>query len=149
MPSIEPEEIVLGPGNEIVSDPQNEQLLALLLQFPIWEPDQVLKLAQFYQAYPGNASLGKHVALVALATQAGPQVAQQALQDYIDWEELGEVITSGSNYDAATEANESFRVFYRRVPVNGIGLLVETFLSTDKEKVESSRHFILGIAPAL
>ncbi len=31
--------------------------------------------------------------------------------------------------------------------VNGIGLLIETFVSIDENSVESVRHFILGVAP--
>ncbi|HZR40429.1 MAG TPA: hypothetical protein VFB12_09960 [Ktedonobacteraceae bacterium] len=167
-------EIILGPGNEVTDVPQNERLLALIREAPVWGTEKVLKLSQFLQGYPGTLSTGKHVALVALAMQAGPPSAQLSLFDYQSvnwWEEFFESVESGGedkgeaedennnralvagNNPAAREnvdtALLSFQIFYRRVPVNGIGLFVETFVPVGVDQAQNARHFILGVAPAL
>ena len=174
MASIQQEGIALGPGNEVKDVPQNEPLLRLLSEKtdPL-QVDQLLKLAQFYEAYPGTAPLGKHNALVGLATQAGPQVVLQAFADYgvveegIEWastfdqpgDERGDrvslaagvpsTVDESNTPDRADATVVSFQISIRQVSVNGIGLLVETFDSIDVNKVERARHFILGVAPAL
>lgn len=163
--------IVLGPGNEVTNVPQNERLLALIQQAPVWETEKALRLSQFLQEYPGNVPLGKHVALVALAMQAGPQAVQLSLLDYATFDEnlergLGPVLenmfeaedepgnralAAGNSPDAQDKVNITvmpFQIFYRRVPVNGIGLLVETFVPAGADQAQNVRHFILGVAPA-
>ncbi len=157
--------IVLGPGNQVSNVPQNERLLALIEEAPVWETEKVLKLSQFLQAYPGNVPAGKHVALVALAMRGGQQAMEDALTDY--WDELREILTTGDkNEDEAVStaaivadspvvagrmdmSRASLQLFYRRVPVNGIGLLVETFEILYENQVVKTQHFILGVAPAL
>ncbi len=156
MASIQQDGIVLGPGNEIRPVPQNDPLLQELYRTHPLQVDQLLKLARFYEVYPGVAPLGKHSALVGLATQAGPQAVRQAFTDYgfLDLDEAWEyAVGLGHDYanddpgDKPAAAIVSIKISIRQMVVNGIGLLIETFVSIDENSVESVRHFILGVAP--
>ncbi len=98
MASIQQDGIVLGPGNEIRPVPQNDPLLQELYRTHPLQVDQLLKLARFYEVYPGVAPLGKHSALVGLATQAGPQAVRQAFTDY-GFLDLDEAIEYATTWD--------------------------------------------------
>jgi hypothetical protein len=147
--------IAFGPGGRILeNDGRNEELLARLRETPPLRSEALLKLAVFYNAFPTNASLGDHLALLALSDDRVPQQtlfanharAGFALEDLFD--AFGAATPEGSGRHEARERGARIRLSVRQVPVSGIGLLIETLDFQDEKPDEQVRfHFVIGVSP--
>ena len=74
--------IVFGAGGLIRDDRrENEELLEQLEKTPVLPPSDLLKLAEFYGAYPTNESLANHLSFIALTKLLNTRDMQDALRD--------------------------------------------------------------------
>ena len=161
----EQERITFGPGGMIsIEDEANAELLGQLKETPPLDPEALIKLGQFYQAYPTSVALGNHLSTLALATKVGPQAVQATMRtfDLAELQDNWEDITQGFEDEkephearvaagAAAEATSDISLIVRRPVVAGIGLLIETLSFRADPANEDSRvdrHFIIGVSPA-
>lgn len=147
MPPLDDRPIAFGPGGLIRNDPHNQGLLDQLQQTPVLLPEQLLKLAQFYKAYPTNVPLGNHLALLA---STPPDKQKDVFPEYFGWADFFEDLADGAASNMAHEAGEgeSLQLSVRQVPFSKGELLIET-LDFKKEDSPAMRwHFVIGISPA-
>ena len=154
--------ILIGPGGRLPDIPENQELFFRLQEAPELTSEELLRLAEFYKAYPTNASLGEHLALVALTKLERHRGAKgdRALQKIVFSQhyDAADVIERNSKEVASSslpssgvidaessEDFDDFRLFIRHLPAEG--LLVET-LSGKKGGKEINYHFVIGFSPA-
>lgn len=154
--------ILIGPGGQLPDVPENHELLSRLQEAPELTAEDLLRLAEFYKAYPTNAPLGDHLALVALTKRERHRGAKgyRALQKIVfsqhyevadviedSAEAIGNIFTSsgGVTNDEGREDFGDFRLFIRHLPAEG--LLVETLSGKDDGK-EVNYNFVIGFSPA-
>ncbi len=153
--------IVLGPGGQLADVPENRELLRHLQEAPELTSEELLRLAEFYKAYPTNAALGNHLAQVALTKLERHRGAKgyRTLQKIVFGEHfeaadviedsakaIGNVFTSGGvTNDEGSEDFDDFRLFVRHLAAEG--LLIETISGKDDGK-EVNYNFIIGFSPA-
>ena len=155
--------IVFGPGGQLADEPENHELLCRLQEAPELTSEELLRLAEFYKAYPTNVALGNHLALVALSKlerhrgAKGYRILQKIV--FSEYSELADTIEDGAEAvgniihgtgngptnDEGREDSGNFRLFIRHLPAEG--LLIET-LSGEDEGKEVNYNFIIGFGPA-
>jgi hypothetical protein len=157
--------VILGPGGLIRDDvPENEELLGQIERMPALVPIDLLKLAEFYQAYPTNASLGNHLALLALAKLLSNRDLQEDFQEAltktaraadkllatpaINWVDIIEDIGDAAFDESARGEPSAFaQLEVQWVPFSGVGLVIET--PRPKGGHHKKRHYVIGVSPAL
>ncbi len=154
--------ILIGPGGRLPNILENRELLSRLQGAPELTSEELLRLAEFYKAYPTNALLGDHLALVALTKRERHRGAKgyRTLQKIVfsqhyetaniiedSTEAVGNVLASDENVtdDEGHEDFGDFRLFIRHLPAEG--LLVETLNGKDGDK-EVNYNFVIGFSPA-
>ena len=158
--------IVFGPGGRIRDDGrENEELLEQIKRTPALPPSDLLKLAEFYEAYPTNAPLANHLTLIALATLLDTREIHENLQENFRQATLaaGKPTTHLPNVVASLDdffedlvdqgydegPNDQQRpwatVEVKWIPVSGIGLLVET--PGRKGKQHKKHYYVIGVSP--
>ncbi len=152
------EQIVTGPGGLLPPVPENEGLLGVIEKTPPLEPARLLTIAQSYKQFPTSASLGTHLALLALATREGRQAVQEAFTEYAtNWlqdliEDGGEVVrhqrVNDPDEPEGVKTRFTIDLTVCLVKVSGIELLIETITiqSFPDEETEVG-HFIIGVNP--
>ena len=140
------QQIVFGPGGQIRNVQQNKMLIDQLLEKPALAPEELLRLAKFYKAYPTGVPLGNHLALLALAARDGGQVSQIVFSEYNDagdsTEDAGEHIRE---YHEPAE-DEAVLLSVRRTLFSGIELLIET-LEFKSDSGDERLHYIIAVSP--
>ena len=148
--------ILIGPGGQLPDIAENRELFSRLQEAPELTSEELLRLAEFYKAYPTNAPLGDHLALVALTKRERHRGAKgyRALQKIVfsqhyeaadviedSAEAIGNIFTD----DESREDFGDFRLFIRHLPTEG--LLVETLSGKDEGK-DVNYNFVIGFSPA-
>ncbi|GAC1355032.1 MAG: hypothetical protein NVS4B11_20900 [Ktedonobacteraceae bacterium] len=154
--------VILGPGGLIRDNaPQNEELLKQIARTPALPAADLLKLAEFYQAYPTNAPLGNHLALLALAKLLSNRDIQEELQKAVtktavaavqhlvkpfDWSDIPEDIADfASDEGRSGEPSPFAQLEVQWVPYSGVGLLIET--PRPKHGQHKKHHYVIGVSP--
>ncbi|GAC1577932.1 MAG: hypothetical protein NVS4B1_07040 [Ktedonobacteraceae bacterium] len=150
--------IAFGRGGEILDVPKNEELLEKIRATPVLEPKELLELAKFYQWYPTNQPLAKHLTLVALMRVVQEPGVKKALLTAIN--PSGEITTAKIASAKADDPEDFWEVFIgqsiddpredqhwfiRRVPISGIELLIETPQHKGHRK---DRYYVIGVSPS-
>ncbi len=153
MPQADQEPIVLDPGGKIRNVAQNKRLLDLLPQTRALLPEELLKLAKFYKAYPTNVPLGNHLELLAnaLLAQETPDgelvVSQEVFPVYADFADATEDSGEHNRETHEPPEDEGVLLSVRWVLVSGIGLLIET-LDIMTDSGTKSFDYVIGVSPA-
>ncbi len=154
-------EIVLGPGGLIRDDrKENEELLEQLEKAPALQVTQLLKLAEFYQAYSTTAPIGNHLALVALARLLSNKDIKENIHTVVnrtisadsrlpslpdDLADIPEDIADfASDEKKRGEPKPLLGLTLQWVSDSGIGLLIETPVTNAGHK---KRHYVIGVSP--
>jgi len=166
------QQLVLGFGGLILDNRKENQELLCELQEKIRPlgPEELLMIAQLYKKYPTNLPTGNHLALLSQTSGFGPQSPGQKLfSEYAqldlwdNFEDSNDGLANNPRHEATDPGEPPPFIFarlnegddpkviqleVRRVPVQGIELLVET-LTVAKNDVKVSQHYIIGVAPTL
>jgi hypothetical protein len=150
MSSIEHGRIAFGPGGQILDVPENRELLEILERTPALPAEELIELGNFYRGYPTNVPLGDHIVLVGLATAEGQRFPiKNTLSGYGEFLDQLEDAAAGGVDDEGREDSLFSRILIRRVPVAGIGLLVETLSGRRSSGTVLNFSFVIGVAPAV
>jgi hypothetical protein len=153
--------ILIGPGGRLPDIPENRELFSRLQEAPELTSEELLRLAEFYKAYPTNAALGDHLALVALTKRERHRGAKgyRTLQKIVfsqhyetanisedSTKAVGNILASHDDVtdDEGREDFDDFRLFIRHLPAEG--LLVETLSGKDGDR-EVNYNFVIGFSP--
>ena len=154
--------ISFGPGGLVSSaHGENEELLEQIEKAPVLPPSDLLKLAEFYGAYPTNAQLGNHLSLVALTKLLSNRDVHEQLQETLKQTTLAAGKAVNNHLDATSAIEDLFdgyddegskdkldlpwaRVEIKYVLDSGVGLLIETPGTKDSHK---KRHYVIGASP--
>lgn len=138
--------IAIGPGGVILDAPENEDLLNQIQQAPPLSPQQLLKTAKYYKAYPTHLQLGNHLALLAVAS---PDQQQAVFSEYDAWGDFFEDLLDGQGSNLAHERTEAsnIQLSARWIPFSGLGLLIETLNFIESHDM-MSWNFIIGAMPS-
>jgi hypothetical protein len=165
------QQLVLGFGGLILDNRKENQdvLRDLQEKIPPLGPDELLVIAKLYKKYPTNMPVGNHFALLSQGKRFGPQWDQELFTEYAqfnvwdNFEDSNDGLANNPRHEASDPGEVPPFVFarlnegddpkviqleVRRVPVQGVELLVET-LTIAKNDVKVSQHYIIGVAPTL
>ncbi|GAC1650751.1 MAG: hypothetical protein NVS4B12_20890 [Ktedonobacteraceae bacterium] len=155
--------IVFGPGGLVRDDgEENGELLEQIAKTPALPPSDLLKLAEFYGAYPTNVPLGNHLSAVALTKLLSTRDLQEDLREALKKSTLmaGKPITTLLNPMMALEdifdhsddegPDDKFdlpwaRVEVQWIPFSGVGLLIET--PGTRGGRHKKHHYVIGVSP--
>jgi|SRR5579864_32099 len=140
--------IVFGPGGQIRNVEQNKMLLDELPKTPVLSPEELLRLAKFYEAYPTGVPLGNHLALLALATRDGERVLRKVFTEYSNPGDPAEDIAEGTRMYREPPEEDTVLLSVRRTLFSGIGLLIET-LDFETDSGTKSLHYVIAVSPPL
>ncbi len=146
MSQTDQELIVLGPGGLILDDkPQNQGLLGQLKEEPALQPNELLKLADYFKAYPTGVPLGNHLALLALATQEGEPVSQKVFPEYVEYyNDTSEDIKDGAVEKKERTDDLVVRLFARNEDeVQGITPVIDLRIKKGKPELDRRLHLAL------